>query len=654
MHKNRFYEVNNDIVIASNTTITLTGCTLAIATGKNYCGAKCDISLKGTSYLYACGDMWQGIINNGGTVNITNSSTIEDAIEAVHNQNNGILNITNNTFAGNNTDLFLDQGSYSNMKITGNTFTNAAGPLTKAPYAGIAPAHHIRLNNVTALEIGGATVAEKNIFNRNLLGILATGSTFNSYNNTFSNCGKLQYAANAIPSWTKLYYCAAITAVSYNNTPTVNIGDQNKTNTFTNCDFGIFICWWQNKRITLDALYNTFENCPTSIYALNVNGTTTTNTLNINNNSITKTPLGGIGIRLENLRFNTIANINNNMINQSGFYDAANYGRAGIDIQNYLPTVVRLNVSNNNSRNVATSIMLRNLLGYAKCGNGGGQLNVFENTIYITKPIVDIGLQHQTGINVQNCQFAQLYNNNPIHYTQIPDVTILDLVTGINIEGSTLITLSQNKTENCGRGISFKSVCTGTVLFCNTMTNCWRGAYLDGTGVSTSISDQGDWTNNTITSTSWGNKWDNNDPTLSGNNRVDGSGMPVGTPPLWLYDVNDVAPFMFRPVPSNQQYITPTAVNNTTTDCTAPNIVSDIERERNYGRTVRDSTWNDPDSTYFEITNEDAFFDAANADSTILYQNNNKDAIYQNKYNQLNGADEGRIDDVICKITDGD
>ncbi|MBK8846515.1 MAG: right-handed parallel beta-helix repeat-containing protein [Bacteroidetes bacterium] len=63
--------------------------------------------------------------------------------------------ITNNTFAGNNTDLFLDQGSYSNMKITGNTFTNAAGPLTKAPYAGIAPAHHIRLNNVTALEIGG-------------------------------------------------------------------------------------------------------------------------------------------------------------------------------------------------------------------------------------------------------------------------------------------------------------------------------------------------------------------------------------------------------------------------------------------------------------------------------------------------------------------
>lgn len=69
--------------------------------------------------ISACGDMWQGIINNGGTVNITNSSTIEDAIEAGHNQNNGILNITNNTFNGNNTDLFLDAGSYSTSKITG-------------------------------------------------------------------------------------------------------------------------------------------------------------------------------------------------------------------------------------------------------------------------------------------------------------------------------------------------------------------------------------------------------------------------------------------------------------------------------------------------------------------------------------------------------
>lgn len=153
---------------------------------------------------------------------------------------------------------------------------------------------------------------------------------------------------------------------------------------------------------------------------------------------------------------------------------------------------------------------------------------------------------------------------------------------------------------------------------------------------------------------SWGNKWDNNDPSLTLNDRVDGSGFPVGTPPLWLYDVNDVAPFMFRPVPSSPLYITPTAVNNTTTDCTAPQIVSDILRERNYGRTVRDSTWADPDSTYFEITNEDAFFDAANADSTILYQNNNKDAMYQNKYNQLNTENEGRTDDAICNYVNGD
>ncbi|MBK8846514.1 MAG: hypothetical protein IPO27_08250 [Bacteroidetes bacterium] len=192
-----------------------------------------------------------------------------------------------------------------------------------------------------------ATVAEKNIFNRNLLGILATGSTFNCYNNTFNNIGKLQYAANAIPSWTKLYYCAAITAVSYNNTPTVNIGDQNKTNTFTNCDFGIFVAGGKTTRITLDALYNTFENCITSIYALNVNGTPTTNTLNINNNSITKTPLGGIGIRVDNLRLVTIANINKNMINQNGFYDPTAYGRSGIDVQNFLPTVVTLNVEDN-------------------------------------------------------------------------------------------------------------------------------------------------------------------------------------------------------------------------------------------------------------------------------------------------------------------
>ena len=457
------------------------------------------------------------------------------------------------------------------MKITGNTFTNAAGPLTKAPFAGTAPAHHIRLNNATNLVIGGNTVADKNTFNRNVFGIYAEGSSFNCYNNTFTNIGKTQYIGNAILNWAKMLTDAAINAAAGINNPIVNIGDNLKANIFTNCDYGIYTTASKTTRITLNALYNNFDNCLTSIFALNVNNTTTANTLNINNNTIEKTPLGSTGIRVNNLHDNTIANINDNNINQNGFYDALNYGRSGIDIQNYLPMVVRLTVSNNNTRNVVTSIMLRNLVGYGKCGNGPGLLNVFENTIDITKPIADIGTQLQTGINVQNCQMAQLYDNTNIKYTQIPDATILDLVTGINIEGSTNITLSQNKTENCGRGISFKGVCTATNLFCNTMTNCFVGAYLDGTGVNTAISDQGDWTGNITTSTAWGNKWDNNDPTLTLNNRVNGSGI-IQNIPLWLYKGNDLAEF--KPDPANTQYITPTSVIAKVTDCTAPQIMN--------------------------------------------------------------------------------
>lgn len=415
-----------------------------------------------------------------------------------------------------------------------------------------------------------------------------------------------------------------------------------KPNTFTNCDFGI-VASAKATRITLDALFNNFDNCITSIFALNVNGTTTANTLNINNNTITKTPLGGIGIRVENLRLVTIANINKNMINQNGFYDPTAYGRSGIDVQNFLSNLVTINVEDNLIRNVRYAIKMRNLTGFQKCGNGAPVFNVKNNIINVTKPILQLNGEDQYGMLLQNTIYAWVHANT-VSFAETPDITEVSLLKGISNENSITNTLVENKIINGGAGINMQGDCSGTSLMCNTMETCYNGVYLQD--AATVVSPQG------TAGASWGNKWFDIYP---GNPSARVDGMNVSKVD-WSVDGNTTSEFdpCAPGVPCIPNVIVIIPVRNTITSCIAPLMCdNDTIRDDVFEETALNYTVNDPDSAYFRNAADEAFFRVANLDTSILDLNVTNDGIYLSKYLALIQSNIGKYDLVRRNIQSG-
>jgi hypothetical protein len=114
------------------------------------------------STLFACGNMWQGfVVEDGGALTITNSSTIRDAQYATHVKNNGNLTIENNSLLEHNyVGVYNDFNTTGSVIISGSQFkcTDCLnGTPLKNPYPGQTPVPN--------------TISHA--------GILGVGSTFN-------------------------------------------------------------------------------------------------------------------------------------------------------------------------------------------------------------------------------------------------------------------------------------------------------------------------------------------------------------------------------------------------------------------------------------------------------------------------------------------
>lgn len=154
------------------------------------------------SHLYACGNMWQGIvIQNGGKLSVLNNSMIEDAIIAVDINNNtqttNVLTITSSTFNKNKTGVNINNYTQSianyPFNITNSIFTcrnilpiAGATPYPVANIGGAnpgSPLGNIVINNSTYSQTGlSATLKNPFAGTKSTVGLMLTdvGVTLNA------------------------------------------------------------------------------------------------------------------------------------------------------------------------------------------------------------------------------------------------------------------------------------------------------------------------------------------------------------------------------------------------------------------------------------------------------------------------------------------
>ncbi|MBK6396693.1 MAG: hypothetical protein IPF75_00115 [Bacteroidetes bacterium] len=144
------------------------------------------LTISTNSYLHACANMWNGIINNGGTI-IIQDSRIEDALEAVL-MNKGNLQLDNGTFDHNFIGIHFLTGAYdqSTTWIRSSTFDCTTGQISKLPHVGELTSSHIVVENVSGLVMGtGIGQGFLNNIRNAKIGLNIVSSDIEVYNNNF-------------------------------------------------------------------------------------------------------------------------------------------------------------------------------------------------------------------------------------------------------------------------------------------------------------------------------------------------------------------------------------------------------------------------------------------------------------------------------------
>ncbi|MEO8086891.1 MAG: hypothetical protein ABI763_08735 [Bacteroidota bacterium] len=197
------YHLTSDWVIGdgvSPTVVTIEDCAIAIDPGKTITvTANSVLNIIGTtvttaSNLFACGDMWKGIVvNAGGTINTSavspSHSHIADAELAIDNQQ-GKLNLTRLDFDRNYSGILYNPGSYTSAGgnlLTKCKFSCDDSVITKPLYANQVPPYHVMIDQVSNVTIG-STSAGANIFTDATNAIeIKNGGWFQVLNGEFDN-----------------------------------------------------------------------------------------------------------------------------------------------------------------------------------------------------------------------------------------------------------------------------------------------------------------------------------------------------------------------------------------------------------------------------------------------------------------------------------
>ncbi|TAH44312.1 MAG: T9SS type A sorting domain-containing protein [Bacteroidetes bacterium] len=273
----------------------------------------------------------------------------------------------------------------------------------------------------------------------------------------------------------------------------------------------------------------------------------------------------GTGIYLKDADNRQIT-IKNNQFTEQNPNIYGIYSSTAIAISSITQTRKILNISNNDFHNQKVGIYLQNCKGRRPSDLS---FLVEDNTFVCDLDALDFP-RYQNNIiglwlnNTANglIRFNQFYR--PVPLASQPG-NFKNLVFGMNVVGSTDLTIASNDFTQYGTSIRMVSLCSGTMLKCNNMFANVQGIRLD----VASLTPQGK------PGEAWDNKWDEFPVSSSPYNRSDGT---VTAPVNWFNrgQANSTnAPNVYSPEPADPSVIWPVP-NQPSPGCYLPNPFVDL------------------------------------------------------------------------------
>ena len=121
----------------------------------------------------------------------------------------------------------------------------------------------------------------------------------------------------------------------------------------------------------------------------------------------------------------------------------------------------------------------------------------------------DLSSNENYGIWLQNTRRAFIYGNTITWYHE-PIVGDEELIAGITLSNSTANEIGENEIISLGSGINIMGDCSRSHFYCNEFRNNFHGIYLNGNGVNSRITRQGNAQILTNDLQAWKNEWINN------------------------------------------------------------------------------------------------------------------------------------------------
>ena len=574
------------------------------------------------SLIHACTVNWDGIYLADYTSKlIIENSIIEYSDNGIYTYNGGELLITNSIFDNNKTSITLRNGDFTLSEFYGNSFDYTSLPFFDEKL----PGTHIQIDNSTNVSFG-SSLHFLNRLSRAYNGIRTSYSQVNISNNEFSKIGILEKEQPSV----YVRYGNAIYAAGGDNQHLLRVGGMNpqEGNSFIDTHNGISV----DNRYNTAIENNYFEAESLAISIIRCQGMN-----HVVNNNVILYSDRGINF-YDDVDANIEVSYNNFNVSKQGKYllfSPEQEGYKAINIQNPFGASVNLNCAFNLLNNVQYGIHLRNI----------ANINSIYGNVFRCRETLDYLLHHSPvkGIWLENCEMGQI-KQNLISWDEIPTVDALSSISGIALSNTIGYDVQENNLNDIGAGIKFSGICTSTRLLCNNLIECYHGVYADPAGLNTQISDQGDWTGTTSTSSSWNNYWhDNIDYKVAGDQMI--------TLPLWLYDSSKPTDFWTSPHAPNVLFDQDATLPYQ--GCDPDRTIGAMERNKDYGAAITDTINYEYDELEYKYSAKQAFFMAAQKDLGLLDLNVPSDVLYQNKYNQYINENVGKFADIGVEVKNG-
>lgn len=487
---------NLDENLVCNQNVTLTNVNLSIAEGISItvpAGKKLTLQ---NCFFETCSQMWQGIINNGGTV-IMDNCTIKDAVNALFaNTANSKFTVTNCTFDQNDVSIYLANQNFTSSSFNGNTFQYTAPPKSTTYPNNNVSSTHIVLNNATHVTIGDGN-ATANTFKDANFGIFSTSSELTINNNNFTNLGNNEPGVNFFYGGVAAYIGGTLTAGTAS------------PNHFVNCNTGLIT----HGSISVSANNNSFDKCANGI-GINSN---IAGSVDVINNIFTYCDYG---IYCWEIGQGRPVRINSNNITAG--YDASGVPVSIAGISFFMPygNDLPVEISDNTITDYPYGIAALNVRGSADLGL---HPVIANNTLTYSINQSHLGTVNYYGILLQNCN-SLIAANNTVTWAAAPadPSGYASRLQGIRAADCQNTIFNANTFNDNGIGIYLNNNAAGNILTCNVTSNTYPGFFLDNVA---NLPQQGS------TSTSNLNHW-LGDYTINQRQKIDG----VFTPPVsWYY-----------------------------------------------------------------------------------------------------------------------